>query len=60
MTALDSRPELAFEVVLKNVAGSGVTVLAAVAFEDNARAIARLLEKSYGRGVVSVREAVAS
>lgn len=56
MSVLDSRPPLRFEVVLAHIAGGGVTVLAAVAFEDDAKAIVKVLERQLGKGNVTVRE----
>ena len=56
MSVMDSRPDLQFEVVLSHISGEGVTVLAAVAWEDDAKAIVKLFEKQFGKGHVSVRE----
>ncbi|MBN9176075.1 MAG: hypothetical protein J0I43_01715 [Microbacterium sp.] len=56
MSAFDVRLAMRFEVVLKHVAGTGVTVLALAADEDDAALIARAFEKGYGKGFVSFRE----
>lgn len=59
MSVMDSRPDLQFEVVLSHVIGAGVTVLAKVAWEDDAKAIVKLFEKQFGKGNVSFREVAA-
>ncbi|MGA6128813.1 MULTISPECIES: hypothetical protein [unclassified Microbacterium] len=56
MSALDSRPPLTHEIVVKHVTGSGVTVVAVAQDEAIARKIAKSLESVYGRGVTKVRE----
>lgn len=55
MSALDQRPVLTHEVVVKHMAGSGVTVVAVVADSSLANAARTAFERVYGKGNVSVR-----
>lgn len=59
MSALDARPALTHEIVVKHMAGSGVTVVAVVSDASLARIARTAFERVYGKGNVKVREAVA-
>jgi len=52
----DNRPALQFEITVRTAGDSGVTVVAAVAYKTDAKAIARSIAQRYSACTVTIRE----